>query len=121
MTLNECYQQLGSNYTEVIERLHNEPFIHRCILKFMQDRNFEKLQNAISAGDCDTAFRAAHTFKSLCHTLSFSHLSPVIDELTERLRSGQLQQAVPFWEQLKPEYERTMELLRQYQETAAKC
>lgn len=115
MTLKECYRQLGGDYTEAVARLHNEPFIHRCILKFMRDQNYQKLCGALSSGSCDAAFRAAHTFKSLCHTLSFRHLYPSVDELTERLREGRLDQALPFWEQLRPEYERTMALLQKYE------
>lgn len=116
MTLKECYQQMGGDYAEAITQLHNEPFMHRCILKFVRDRNYQKLRDALSASDVDAAFRAAHTFKSLCHTLCLCQLYPVIDKLTERLREGQLEQAAPFWENLKPEYERTMEVLLQYQE-----
>lgn len=117
MTLKECYQKMGGDYAEAIVQLHNEPFIHRCILKFAKDRNYQELSDALAAGNCDAAFRAAHAFKGLCHTMVFCHLYPAVDELTECLRAGQVERATPFWESLKLEYVRTMEILQEYQKS----
>lgn len=119
MTLEECYQQLGADYPDAIKRLHTEPFAHQCIVKFIQDTNFKKLSTALSGGDCGAAFRAAHTFRSLCHTLSFCHLYSTADALTEELRVGNARQAGPLLERLTPEYRRTLEILCRYQAEAA--
>lgn len=118
MTLKECYQMLGGDYAEVTERLHSEAFVRRCVAKFVQDTNFDKVCAALAGGNCEAAFRAMHTFKSLCHSLAFCRIYPAADSLTEALRAGQKDEAVLLLEELKPEYSRLMGILRQYQESA---
>ena len=78
----------GANVDEAMARcLNNEAFYLRLVDKGLQDPNFDRLKEAIAAGDLDRAFEAAHALKGVLANLA---LTPVLDpvrEITELLRS----------------------------------
>ena len=86
MTIQECYQSLGGNYAEVQQRLPSDRLIKRFITKFLDDESFAQLTQAMSSGQREPAFRAAHTLKGVCANLSFSKLLRSASALTELLR-----------------------------------
>ena len=61
MTIQECYQQLGGNFVQVEQRLSSVRLVRRFITKFLDDRSFSELCQAMQEGQLDNAFRAAHT------------------------------------------------------------
>ena len=86
MTIQECYQSLGGNYAEVQQRLPSDRLIKRFVTKFLDDESFAQLTQAMSSGQRETAFRAAHTLKGVCANLSFTRLLTSASALTELLR-----------------------------------
>lgn len=87
MTVQECYQNLGGDYSQVEKRLPSVSLIKRFITKFLDDGSFSKLYQAMQAGQREQAFRAAHTLKGVCANLSFDRLGASASQLTELLRS----------------------------------
>ena len=79
----------GADVDEAMARcLNNEAFYLRLVDKGLQDPNFDRLKEAIAAGDLDRAFEAAHALKGVLANLA---LTPVLDpvrEITELLRAG---------------------------------
>ena len=86
MTIQECYQSLGGNFAEVQQRLPSDRLIKRFVTKFLDDESFAQLTRAMSSGQRETAFRAAHTLKGVCANLSFTRLLTSASALTELLR-----------------------------------
>ena len=86
MTVKECYEQMGSDYEGVLERLGSEAIVKRFALKFLQDPSFAQLKESLAKNDGEEAFRAAHTLKGVCLNLGFDELFEVSAELTEKLR-----------------------------------
>lgn len=47
MTMRECYEAIGGNYEDVLERLHSEALIRRFTLKFLEDQSYIQLKQAL--------------------------------------------------------------------------
>lgn len=86
MTLQECYDMLGGSFEQVEKRLPSMSLIQKFVVKFLDDRSFAQLCDAMDNGEREEAFRAAHTLKGVCATLSFDRLFSAVEPLTELLR-----------------------------------
>lgn len=67
--------------------LGNEDFYLKLVGKALSDDGFERLQEAVSAGDLDAAFERAHALKGVVGNLSLTNLMTPISEITEDLRA----------------------------------
>ena len=86
MTVQECYNKMHGNYSEVLERLGMDRIIEKFLLKFPQDESMNQLRSAIQEGDIEGSFKAAHTLKGVAANLAFTELQKATDVLTEQLR-----------------------------------
>lgn len=87
MTIEQCYAVIGGSYAQICRRLSSPQLVEKFVRKFPKDPSFVQLTAAMSAGDRDAAFRAAHTLKGVAANLSFSCLYASTAELTELLRA----------------------------------
>lgn len=106
MTLQECYAALGGDYEDVLARLRSEKLVQKFIIKFLDDKSYELLENSLQEGNYEEAFRAAHTIKGMCQNLSFTMLQESSSALTEQLRAGQKPEEAVL-EQVKKDYHQT--------------
>ena len=84
----EKLKEYGANVEEGLARcLGKEDFYFKLINMAIKDPGFEKLHNAIAAGDLDAAFDAAHALKGVTGNLSLTPLFDPIAEMTELLRA----------------------------------
>lgn len=118
MTIKECYEAFGGNYTETIGRMGSERLVQKFALKFLTDPSFDTLCGAMDKADCQEAFRAAHTLKGVCLNLGFNHLGKISGQLTEALRPClpeclQAAETAVLLEQAKQEYAKVKTLLEQ--------
>lgn len=88
MTIEEFYEEIGSNYNDVITRLCSKDLVKKFVLIFPTDDNFAKFSSAYERLDFDEAFRDVHTLKGLCLNLGFDRLANACIALTEALRGG---------------------------------
>ena len=103
---------MGSDYNAVLKRLYSEAMIHKFVLLFLKDDSFAQLQTALEKEDAKEAFRAAHTLKGVCQNLGFDNLFQPAYDLTETLRTGQLEGTGAQFARVKREYERTVAAIR---------
>ena len=115
MTLKECYAALGGDHADAIARLRSESFVQKYVLKFPEDNSYALLCASLEAGDVPEAFRAAHTIKGLCQTLSFTVLVESVSAMTEALRGGDLEAGRAMLDAVRQDYERTAEAIRAFQ------
>lgn len=113
MTLEECYTALEGSYSDAIGRLRSEKLVHKFALKFLADPSFQLLEDSLASQDYSEAFRAAHTIKGVCQNLAFNKLGSSSDQLTEALRGGWTDAAAGLVEQVRADYQQTIEALRQ--------
>ena len=117
MTIQECYRQLDGDFSQAEKMLLSEKLVERFIAKFPDDGSFSNLCAAMESGDCDRAFRAAHTLKGVSGNLSldrlFSSASQLADVLRlegERIPAG----AHALFEEVKQDYQLTVRAIRAY-------
>lgn len=118
MTLKECYQAMDASYDEVISRLRSERMVQKFALKFLNDGSYQLLISSMEEGNCEEAFRAAHTIKGVCQNLDFTRLYRSSSQLSEALRNGFTPEAPALAEQVKEDYARTTAAIRAFQESA---
>lgn len=121
MTIEECYQNLGGDYKQVLTRLPSAKLIERFVGLFLSDSSYHQLCQAMQAGNREEAFRAAHTLKGVCANLSFTKLYTSSSELTELLRgaSGEIPAgADALMEVIEHDYETVVTAIRAYQDSA---
>lgn len=86
MTVKEFYERLNEAYETVVDRFGDGETVRYFCMKFLQDRSFEELTNAMRNHNAEAAFRAVHTLKGVCLNLGFGRLGKAASELTEYLR-----------------------------------
>ena len=91
MDIKECYRKMGGNFDDVMQRLGNESFIQRFVIRFLDDPSFQMIKDGIEKKDAELAFRGAHTLKGVCSNLGFSKLCDLSSQLTEILRGRELE------------------------------
>ena len=74
MTLKEFYEQIDSDYKDVIKRLCDENMIKKFVFKFPEDPSFNDLKDGLKENDAEKAFCAVHTLKGVCSNLGFERL-----------------------------------------------
>lgn len=78
----------GANVDEGLARcMGNEAIYLRLVGTVVNDANFGRLEDALTAGDLDAAFQAAHALKGALGNLSLTPLYDPICEVTELLRA----------------------------------
>ena len=115
MDVRACYEEMGSNFDEVLSRLGSEQMVQRFALKFLNDKSYETLQEALREKDVESAFRAAHTLKGVCVNLGFDKLFEVSSALTEKLRAKELDGTDEMFEKVKEQYEITIGAIQKLQ------
>ncbi len=122
MTLQECYQELGGNYDEVLRRMMMPKLVDKFIVKFLTDGSYAALCAAIAAGQREEAFRAAHTLKGVCQNLGLGNLLCSVQPLTELLRPETdtiPAEAPTLLARVQQEYHAAVQTIQCYQQTRA--
>lgn len=113
MTVQECYEQMGGNYTELLQRLQNEERVRKYLEKFLKDSNYQELSGALSVENYRDAFLYAHNLKGLCANLGIGDLAKSSGDLCEALRNGAPEEnPKALWEQVREDYERAERVIR---------
>lgn len=114
MTIRECYEKMGSDYSGLLGRLGSEKIIAKFAVKFLGDPSFSQLESAVAEGRAEDAFRAAHTLKGVCLNLGFDKMYGVSSALTEKLRGCQLVDYEELLRQVEEQYKMTTDVLKEY-------
>ena len=121
MTISECYQALGGDYSQAQKRLFSDQNVERFITKFLDDRSYSQLCQAMQNGQRKEAFLAAQTLESVSANLSFEKLFGSAQQLAKllRLEADTIpQEAAPILAQVKEDYRTTVDSIRTYLEAS---
>ncbi len=116
MTLKDCYERFGGNYDEVLGRLQREKTVEKFVLKFLDDKSFCLLADAMDEKQYEDALRAVHTIKGICQNLSFTRLYESSALMTKTLRDGDVESAAGMMAQVTQDYEQTIQCIKDYQQ-----
>ena len=112
MTVQECYESMGSDYEGVLGRMGSEGMVKRFALKFLDDPSYANLVKAVEEQNAEEAFRAAHTLKGICLNLGLDRLYKVSAELTEKLRGREFDGYEESYRKVQTEYQNTIDAIR---------
>lgn len=84
----DALREIGVKPEEGLSRcMNNEEFYLSLVKRVAGDDGFQKLKDAVEAGDLETGFEAAHALKGVLGNLSLTPLYDSVVEITELLRS----------------------------------
>lgn len=97
MNLQEFYNSIHVDPTEVLHRFGNsEAMLTKFLRKFLEDKTYLELTEAVEARDWERTFRAAHTLKGLSGNFDFKELFELSAKIVERYRA-QDYEVIPEW------------------------
>lgn len=110
MTVKECYDAMGADYEDVMRRLRTDERVKKFLLKILDDKTFQLLNQSMEEKNMDEAFRAAHTLKGVCQNLSLTRLYGSSNQLSEQLRENReySQKVEELVAQVKEDYDITI-------------
>ena len=85
--------------------MNNEAFYLRLIEKSLSDVTYEKLEEAVAAGDLKAAFEAAHGLKGVTANLALTPIHTPVAEMTELLRAGTMADYAPYLQTIREKRE----------------
>ena len=108
MSLEAFYESAGGNLADVRARFLTDERIQKFLVYFFQDTSYDDLRAALTAGNSEEAFRAAHTLKGVSRDMGFTDLGEAASSVTEALRpaSDGTPQPTSAADPLLPELER---------------
>lgn len=106
MRLRDFYKNAGIDYDVVLSRLAgSEVLLYKYLKKFVEDRNYDELCQAVACKDYDTALKTAHSIKGMSINLGLEKLYELCAAIVTSIREEQTQKVEPLFNQLKVEYE----------------
>lgn len=113
MTLKEFYDKIEGDFSETVDRMGNEAFTKKFVIRFLDDSSFDLMCDSLEKKDYDEAFRGAHTLKGLSLTLGFSKLAASGSRITEALRCGRYDEAENMIGSVSDEYDKTIAAIKE--------
>lgn len=102
----------GINVESALERfMGNEVLFERFLKKFLADSSFETLAKNIEIGECEEAFKAAHTLKGVAGNLSLEQIHKKTIPIVEALRNQDLDTAKKAFSELEQCYQKVIAVL----------
>ena len=89
--VSKLLEESGFDVEGTMKRfLNNDALYMKCLKKFLDDESFMKLKTAYEDGNCEEAFKAAHTMKGFVSNLGINRLYDAINPMVEKLRVGNM-------------------------------
>lgn len=114
MMIQECYQKMGGDYSEVLERLVSAERIEKYVIKFLNDPTYQMLCAAKEAGDVNDVFLNVHTLKGVSQNLGFGNLYKACYKMTEAVRGGKPLEDESLFEDVTKAYFETITAIEAY-------
>ena len=113
MNIEKVYAECGGDYADVMDRLMTEARVEKFVTKFLDNKDFDMLKEAIEAKDVEGIFRNAHNLKGICLNLSFTELQKSSSTLCEMFRNGMpSEDYMPAWEQVIADRDRVINAIK---------
>lgn len=114
MQLQSFYAMLGEDYHAVLHRMaDNEAMLSKYLHKFLADKTFSALEQAMQQQDTTQLMQTAHTLKGVSSNLGFIALHNVCGALVNAVRAGQSAMYPSLYEKVRQEYTRVTDSLKE--------
>ena len=106
--------EAGVAVEEALTRcMGNEMLLERLLNKFVDDRTYAALLQAMKEKNQEYAVSSAHTLKGICANLSMKRMYCLLEQQVELLRQGNWDEAEHFMSDIKQTYDRICLILGQ--------
>lgn len=104
----------GINIHGALERfMGNEAMLERYLRKFLTEKSYVGLEEAIAAGDREAAGVAAHSLKSVCGTIGCDAMQKLVLRQEQCMRSGNWDEAVRMMPEIAANYRKICAVLHE--------
>lgn len=98
-------QEVGVDTDAALRRFSNNDMLYkRFLLRFPEDQNFVKIEEAMKSCNWSDMLTAAHTLKGLSGNLGMNRLLEICSSMTTYLREGRSEDAVNLYPELEEAY-----------------
>lgn len=117
MNLKDCYNTMYADYEEVMSRLHKEERVIGYLGKFLEDKSFARMVDAIHINDYPTALNEVITLIGICENLGLKILSKSLGTVSYMLRKYVAQELIyEALEKLNMDYEYIVGIIKKIDE-----
>lgn len=100
-------EDAGVNLASAMQRfMNNEKMVEKYLDRFLAEKSYMELVQALNGNDHELAARAAHTLKSVCGTLGFEKMQQQVIAQENALRNDRWDDAVKMMPEVETEYQR---------------
>ena len=109
-----AYISAGNDYYAALERIAgDDELLNDLMLMFLADDNWNTIKTAAAEGECEKAFRAAHSLKGSSGMLGMTAFYKVMVRLTDEFRSGNLMGGIRMLPEAEREYNAVAALIKE--------
>lgn len=90
----------------------NESMLERYLNRFLADKSYAELANAVQTGNRDLAKTSAHTLKSVCGSIGCVQMSRLVIDQEQLMRDDRWDDACAMMDQVAAEYDRICAAIR---------
>lgn len=105
--------EAGVNVDNALERfMGNEKMLEKYLGRFLTEKSYAALADAIAASDQAAAQAAAHTLKSVCGTIGCEGMQALVVDQEAAMRAGNWDAAVAMMPEIAKTYEQICAVLQ---------
>lgn len=97
----------GIDLKSALDRfMGNEAMLEKYLGRFLNEKSYNELVQAVAADDSEAAGRAVHTLKSVCGSLGFGEMQTLVLEQEKAIRGGDWENAKEMMPDITASYEK---------------
>lgn len=97
----------GIDVKSALERfMGNEAMLEKYLGRFLNEKSYNELVQAVAEDNSEAAGRAVHTLKSVCGSLGFGEMLPLVLEQEKAIRGGDWAKAKEMMPEITASYEK---------------
>lgn len=105
-------KEYGVSIDEITERFMGDMELYfMCLNEFLSDNNFKTLEKALSDGDNQTAFEAAHSLKGMSGNMGLAPMYKAVCELSDALKIKDYSNLDAQYARVSAEYDKISKLV----------
>lgn len=106
-------KEAGVNVDAALERfMGNEAMLKKYLTRFLNEKTYESLLQAVKNDDQEAAKAAAHSLKSVCGTIGCEHMQELVINQEAAMRQGDWEKAKKLMPELQKTYDGICDALR---------
>ena len=100
-------EEAGIDLKSALDRfMGNEAMLEKYLGRFLNEKSYQELVQAVKDDDAAQAARAVHTLKSVCGSLGFGDMQALVLEQEKAMRAGEWEKAKGMMGAVSDSYEK---------------